>query len=612
MDYKRKPYSLIATIAALTITPSIYAQQFVKDEIELGVTSRGEQTAQDVYDFRIGPPITPFIGGPTPERVENPLVFFHDRIKLDPTTVILGGMTRERRAALKTYFPGIVQDQWAPPDPTVAVGPNHVVATVNMKIGIYTKDGTLLSLRWLGNQAQDGFFRSVGARDFTFDPRCLYDHISGRYIVIVPEVYGSTEAWLCVGVSRTSDPMGQWNIYRADFRQNVGGSWYWVDYPGLGVDQNAIYVPGNLFRLGGGGFAGAVFRIIPIAPLLSGNPMTFSDIVDTNAASIQAAHALTNANAAFFAEARPTTAMRIHAIRDVLTNPIKSSVSVSVPGYSTPNSSAPQPNGNTIDTLDGRVFNVIWRQGRLVVAHAVRSNSGNRTVGRWYEFLTANYPQSGSVTLNQSGNVDSGSPNYHLFPAVALNDFNDIGMVLGRSSTAQAPAVYVTGRKFTDALGTMGAIQLVKQGASSYNGGRWGDYFGIQVDPSDGLTFWGVGEYADNTGTWSTWITSWKVANYANINVNATSDLVLNLTGVPITCTTDGRGNGNGNTPFQRTYYQGDVVSLEAPARHTNYIFRRWRVNNVDQPLNQRTIQVTLNSNSTATAVYVAFAPGGG
>jgi hypothetical protein len=45
-----------------------------------------------------------------------------------------------------TGFAGMVNTGWAPPDPSVAVGPNHVLESVNESYAIYNKStGALLS-----------------------------------------------------------------------------------------------------------------------------------------------------------------------------------------------------------------------------------------------------------------------------------------------------------------------------------------------------------------------------------------------------------------------------------------------------------------------------------
>jgi hypothetical protein len=78
-------------------------------------------------------------------------------------------------------FQGFGATEWTPPDPDIAVGPNHIVVTVNMKIRYFTKDGTLQFEQDL--RGSSGFFGSVGGTGFMFDPVCLYDPHSDRFIV---------------------------------------------------------------------------------------------------------------------------------------------------------------------------------------------------------------------------------------------------------------------------------------------------------------------------------------------------------------------------------------------------------------------------------------------
>jgi hypothetical protein len=44
---------------------------------------------------------------------------------------------------------------------------------------------------------------------------------------------------------------------------------------------------------------------------------------------------------------------------------------------------------------------------------------------------------------------------------------------------------------------------------------RWGDYFTVEIDPVDNMTFWGIGMVADNGGQWTTHINKWSVTNGA-------------------------------------------------------------------------------------------------
>lgn len=593
---------------ALALLISTFSLAQSKQLPVLYPTGKGVAEAQGFIDTRIGQQISDVHGFGEMKMPENPLLRKRNVVDLQTRLASLamrvGGVTTQLRVFSESLFPGIGQDQWQPPDCTLAVGPDYVVATTNMKIAFFRKsDGQMVFLRWLGNQETDGFFKSVGALDFTFDPRAYYDKTSGRFIVTCAEQYtGPNRSLIDVAVSDDSDPNGIWYLYRVSILQTIGGQQYWLDYPSLAVDNNAIYVNGNLFGFNSG-FAGVVYRIIPLAPLLSGGAMTYTDIRDSGGASAQGAFHVGVPNAAFFIEEQNTSSVVVHAIKDSLTNPSLWSTSVTVPAFNYPNSNAPQLGGGSLDVLDGRILNAQWKAGSLIASHAVRTgSSGNRTVGRWYEFNTGSWPQSGNVTLVQSGNVDTGSSTYALFPTVAMNDFKDISMEVGRSSSAQYAGVYHTGRKFTDSSGQMGAVTEAKVGNAAFTGGRWGDYFGIQVDPSDGLTFWGVGEYCDG-GKWATWIDSWKVAQYANLSVKAIQGTNGSVS-ANIQITTDGRGDGNGNTPLTRTYYSNTTVDITAPATFNGRPFKVWIFGPGILGPTDPHITINLTADRTITAYY--------
>src|SRR5437016_13925430 len=63
-----------------------------------------------------------------------------------------------------------------PPDVQVAVGPAHVVETVNLALGVYSKEGVPLVTYDLSTVFATG-------SDFLSDPRIEYDGLSGRWFV---------------------------------------------------------------------------------------------------------------------------------------------------------------------------------------------------------------------------------------------------------------------------------------------------------------------------------------------------------------------------------------------------------------------------------------------
>lgn len=420
----------------------------------------------------------------------------------------VGGTLADGRAIAGPLFPGIGQTEWVPPDATIAVGPNHVVATVNMQIAFWDKAGNLQYSNWLSDSGNPGFFEPVGGSWFTFDPKCFYDDIAGRFVVVAPEVYGSDQAWICIAVSDDSDPNGVWYLYRTEAVVWDGAQSFWWDYPGFGFDKDAYYVTGNLFGLNQGGWGGVGVRVFKKQPLLSGQAAQYWTLRDGGSASAQFAQHSGANQAPYFVSLASSNRLRVHAIRNPITNPQLVSTDVPIPSFRGP-TGAPAAGGNTVSLVDGRLFNAEWRDGELYSAHTV-SHFDGRNFARWYHLRTNSWPASGSPTLVESGEIDAGPDVHTYFPAVYSNTLGQVGLVHGMSSASSRIAVAVTGRNQDDPAGTMGATQVLKL-APVDSGGRWGDYYDIALDPADGRTFWAIGEYPESFG-WATWIQSFSIS----------------------------------------------------------------------------------------------------
>lgn len=443
-----------------------------------------------------------------PRRIKNYLPP-HDRppdaAEQPANDLPVGGLIDVDRTAIGPQFATISNTGWTPPDPSLAVGPDHVVVTVNQSLAFYTKSGTLQFSAILGSQGSPGFFESVGASTFTFDPKCFYDHTTGRFVVMCPEYYSPNQAWITIAVSDDSDPNGVWYKYRTDAVVTLSGLTYWWDYPGLGYDEDAIYVSCNLFRLGGSGFGGVGFRIFDKTPMLTGAPVTFFTLTSSSLSSVQATQHFGSPVEPYFVSVSGTSTVQITAIRNPLTSPSLVTTNVTVPTFD------PQPSslvpGGTVGAIGTRMMNAVYRNGRLAATHAI--GSGGRSLARWYEFSTNNWPNSGSVTLLQSGNIDPGGTFNTFFPAIYSNRHGDLGIVVGRSSSSSRVAVGVAGRKQSDPAGTMGTLSIAKAGEED-NAGRWGDYYDMAVDPVNDSTFWAIGEYNTPSG-WKNWVTSFVI-----------------------------------------------------------------------------------------------------
>ena len=427
----------------------------------------------------------------------------------------LGQLLDEQRVDPSPTFPAISATVWTPPDPTLAVGPDHIVATVNMAIAFYDREGNEQFYANLDSTGSPGFFEELGSGDFCFDPKCFYDPYTDRFFVLALEYYGgSNESWITVAVSDDSDPNGVWYKYRTWSVFSIEGTDYWVDYPGLGFNEDTFYTTGNLFRLSGSGpgFRGAIYRLYPKGPMLAGDPVTFTDVNDTGSASVQCAqvYEAPPGTPPFFISGDSSSSMKIQAIRSEGGAPDLRSASVAIPGHGGGPPGATNP-GGSINALDGRLMNVNWRNGQLYTAHAIES--GNQSESRWYHFDTADWPgESGNPpapTLVESGAINFPDNQHSFFPAIATNKYDDVGLVIGHCANSINPNVQVTGRKKTDPAGTMGTPVVVVESPNGADG-RWGDYFDLTVDPVDDTTFWYIGEWA-SSGGWQTWIGSFEV-----------------------------------------------------------------------------------------------------
>lgn len=407
-------------------------------------------------------------------------------------------------------FPGIAQTEWTPPDPTIAVGPNHIVETVNAAIAFYDKStGNQTFSVHLGTPGNPGFFESVGANsNFVFDPKVFYDHKAERFVVIGLETSGAS--WIDIAVSDDSDPNGIWYKYRTYSVIDVGGDDYWVDYPGFGFDDNAWYVTGNLFPLGSAPFGGQLFRVFPKAPMLSGGPVTVFDIAPDNGASLQVAQMFGPAPQCFFVSRQNSSALRLWTINNPTTSPSWQRVSVTgISNASGPSQDAPNLGGGLISTLDGRIMNVHYRDGHLYTAHAIDGAPG-QTVARWYHIDMNGWPGSGNnPSLVQQGEIGTDPSRHHYFPAIYTDRDDHVGMIMASSSPSTYASVRAAGRFPSDPAGTMSEPIELAIGDRSANG-RWGDYLDIAIDPVDEKTFWLVGMYQKNFG-WQTWIDSFTI-----------------------------------------------------------------------------------------------------
>ncbi|MFO0972544.1 MAG: putative Ig domain-containing protein [Phycisphaerae bacterium] len=364
-----------------------------------------------------------------------------------------------------------------PPDPILTVGPNHILAGINDDIRAFNKSttATVWSATW------ESFFSSVnpaGAGSFASDPRVFFDPGSQRYFATILMVNNAqTKSWWMLAVS-TSDQIGNgttaWRKWALD--PTVASPGAFADYPGFGFNADAVFISSNMFT--------AVERVdvavIPKAQLLVATPTpTFTQLrnITTStgafALTIQPAHTF-GAGDEFMASTTTGSGSQVffYRVNTPLATPTLTKATQSVTSYSTPPNAAQRGSAVTIDTIDSRMMNVVWRNNRLWCTHPTGQSS--LAAARWYEFDTTVWPTT--PTTLQTGTVTAASTHYY-FPSIAVDQFNNAAMGFTRSiggAAGEYPSAWHTYRASTDGAGTMVAPVRDHAGPGAYSGTRQG------------------------------------------------------------------------------------------------------------------------------------------
>jgi len=401
-------------------------------------------------------------------------------------------------------FLGVDFTGWTPPDPELAVGPNHLVAMTNGAIAFYDKAGTLL----FQDEIEDsfGFWGAQGATGFVFDPECLYDPHSGRFFAMACERGSNGLSYYLLAVSDDSNPVGTWHKYR--IHTPVDND---IDSPNMGIDEDVVYLTADFFGPDKYGIL-----MIEKAPLLSGGSINSRSMTITGASEQSMGipiHFSTGLPAGYIIQSAETgtpngitfSEVRFHALQNQLGTPTRVTVDVAVPTYSYPNQPPQQGTSNRPFLFEPRFWSCMEVNGSLWAVHHVNST---RARARWYEFRMNGWPDSGQdPTLRQSGELDYGGGVHTFFPSIAADAEGNAAIVFARSSSTEFISMGRAFRRHDDALGTFRPMEFVKRSTVPYTGaGRWGDYSHVEPDPAEPDVFWGMHEWTNSSNAWRNWI----------------------------------------------------------------------------------------------------------
>ncbi len=415
-------------------------------------------------------------------------------------------------------FDGLSSTGFIPPDTVMAPGPNHIVEAVNSGAAIYSKTGATL----IGYTPFENFFTSVlpiGWSGFMFDPRVLYDSGSAKFAMLILGLDNpNLKSYFFIAISQTSDPTGQWWLWRFD--SNFAGltADAWLDYAGLGADNWGLYVTGNYFLWTGGFKYSTVISLNPA--MYSGgasNGWQFVNLQwpDTSPAfSLQPALPLTVAGGAetFFVNSWSGfgSQLLLWTLTGSRTNsPSLTRAAINVNSYTLIGENVDQPGSATdIDGGDARIMNAFYSQRRVFTALTNDPNSDTFSSGAYLAKLNVD---SNSAEWNTT--LTGGNGWYYFYPAIVPGGFTTsppVSVFLSWTQPSSTSYASAGARYYAGPPGdTTGIFPSLAAGLGPYvaldgnNRNRWGDYSGAGYDFA-AETMWGAAEYAGSGNTWRT------------------------------------------------------------------------------------------------------------
>ncbi len=420
---------------------------------------------------------------------------------------------------------GLFSTFGSPHDPSGDIGKDHYVQAINSTlIGIYDKGGNILT-SFSANTLWSKFNLSSAG-----DPIILYDQEVNRWLITeFPD-----PNFLLVAMSKTSDPMGEWDAWSFSTPN-------FPDYPKYGIWNNAYTVTTN--EQGPGGLE---TYFINREEMLAGN----------SSVSIQrmVLPGNTNTEAGFFVAtpvdwtgltppasdpvilalndsswgSSPQDAIEVFSIDIDWANPNNTSVS-NTSIFTSPYDSyaceadgfgfacVPQKNGGGLDGLPEIIMNQsIYRNfvsHESIVLNFMTDVNGNDLSGiRWVELRKT---PGNDWSLYQEGTFSPNDGLHRFMAAMAMDGSGNIGMAYNVTSANDFVGLRFTGRLATDPLGEMTVDEYnVAVGTNVINSGtRFGDYAHMSVDPTNDHTFWFTSEFATG-GNSRTRILAFELGRY--------------------------------------------------------------------------------------------------
>jgi hypothetical protein len=426
---------------------------------------------------------------------------------------------------------GIPMTNSIPPDPIMAVGPEHVIACVNSAFRVWDKQGNLLA----SVNADSWISPVIGSG--AFDPQIIYDHFAERWFMLWDwQDNGTQQGWFIISYSENSNPFGTWYMYKMDAKVNgTTNSNTWGDFPQIGYDDEAIYINSRSFTFSGF-YQYNRIRILDKSVLYASNGgvLPFVDIWNIARPNVpsdrpdvlEPAKTYTPGQGGYFFNTLQNGG--VYTILYKMLNPTSATPrlrgrTIVVNSYGGAPLAGQLGGGQGIESGGSKHRHApIVRDNYLYAAHSI-ANTTNASYSsvRYYKV------DLGTATILEQAEL--GAIGYfYLYPALAIDKDHNIAVTFSRSATTEYVGAFVATKYAADPPGLNPSLML-QEGLGNYVvtfGGtrnRWGDYMGIDLDMSNEYEVYTFTEYVRATNTWGTYVGRLRMAAYPGAHAYAKS-----------------------------------------------------------------------------------------
>ncbi|MEX0990698.1 MAG: hypothetical protein WD004_00285 [Actinomycetota bacterium] len=443
------------------------------------------------------------------------------------------------RTSVLSGFDGLGNlNSLSPSDTTGAGGDNHVLTAVNVSYRLTSRTG----VPEVGPATLRSLFPTT--KGIVFDPRVVYDPYDAHYVMTFLSYYGKKDKASLFVVSIpdvTASMPATWCARKLRADQVSDGKRTWADYPGLGLDDDRVFITTNQFGFDrSDGYVGAQVLAfdktslydcgMTVTKTVFGPKQTrfpdggpgFTLQPATMAGGVPGSDFFLVAyDVTFGAYAGTGNTLVLYRIRDTGGGLALAKTEIGVGpvkmhyGYGLQRGASSADPDAYWDTGDLEFAQAFYDPvvDRIYTAHAIENDLGGDgwidVAMRWYEIDPAGV--LGSSTVTRKGvfgtqDTDAG------WPAVTTDSAGNVyvgySRASGRDGSKEYLSSYVTVIEPGDTVPDPANTLLLESGNALYDPypgpERWGDYQAVNRDPLDGTQVWVIGQIARSSGAATT------------------------------------------------------------------------------------------------------------